>query len=176
MNPEYEKDYLYTKADVDSIYDPRSMKNTRVDNRADTKSKVYGGYSKEAANKLNVMAKQAIIRAALLLLMKYKNLRLTLENVETQEAWGPMDPLMTSRNYLCRIYDNDKKYMREFLGEWGDHYKDTFILLLTERDFEPKYSPDDYQNGIKPGEYDDKTLVELRLATKIYKAYKETIK
>ena len=176
MNPDYEKEYLYTKADVDSIYDAKSMQNIRVNNRSDTKSNMYGGYSREAAIRLNVMAKERVIKAALLLLMKYKNLRLVLENVETQEAWGPMDPLMHCRNYICRLYDYDKKYMREFLGEWGDHCKDTFLLLLTEQDFEPRYSADDHQNGIKPGEYDDKTLVELRLATKIYKAYKETIK
>ena len=165
MNPDYESKYdqIYRKTNVDMIYNSNPSKSMSATSAAQSAQQ-------------KIMARKVLIKEALLLLAKYKNTRLLLDDMTAQEAWGPMDPLRNSyASYVLRIVDADKRYMKEMLGDWSG-VRDTTLILISEFDFEPQYTAEDFQNGVKSGEYDIKTLVELRLATKIYKAYKQANK
>ena len=169
MNPDYESKYeqIYKKTEVDSKmnYDPRSMKN------------VASSSATSAAQRAQekIMARKSIIKEALLLLAKYKNTRLLLDDLTTQEMWGPMDPLGHMANYILRLVDADKRYMKEMLGDWSG-VKDTMLMLISEQDFEPQYTPTDYELGIKREDYDIKTLVTVRVAAKIFLAWQNANK
>lgn len=166
MNPDYESKYdqIYRKTEVDkkTIYDPASMKSVSATSAA-----------QKAQQK--IMARKSVIKEALLLLAKYKNTRLLLDDLTAQEMWGPMDPLGHSTNYVLRLVDADKRYMKEMLGDWSG-VKDTMLMLISEFDFEPQYTPTDHELGIKREDYDIKTLVTVRVAAKIFLAWQNANK
>ncbi len=166
MDPDYLKKYeqIYKKTEVDNrmMYDPASMKSVSATNAA------------QSAHQ-KVMVRKSLVKEALLLLAKYKNTRLLLDDLTAQEAWGPMDPVGYSTSYILRLVDADKRYMKEMLGDWSN-VKDTMLMLINESDFEPQYTPTDYELGIKREDYDIKTLVTVRVAAKIFLAWQNANK
>lgn len=168
MNPDYESKYeqLYNRTEVNdnakTMYDPASMRSTSAVKEA-----------QRAQQK--ILARKSIVKEALLLLAKYKNTRLLLDDLTAQEMWGPMDPLGSATNYVLRLVDADKRYMKEMLGDWSG-VRDTMLMLISEFDFEPQYTPTDHELGIKREDYDIKTLVTVRVAAKIFLAWKNANK
>ena len=187
MNPDYEDIYQYTKKDIESIADKvyskynddkwdKNNKSSAYD-KSNVKSSMTAS-SLEQRRRQKIEERRAYIKAALMMLKKYKGCNIQMQDLETQEGWGPMDPLARVMNYIVHFIDEDKYFQLQYSGYGmnnpGLYCK--FIMLINESDFDPHYGPQDYEAHIKQGAFPPDTLICVRLAVKIYKAWKEHIK
>ena len=176
MNPDYEETekqlYTYSREDIDSVIYAASQNKSKQNSTASMTARI------EAERKQQLEDWKLHIKAALMMLEKYKGCHLALDDISLQAMWAAEDPLGGPKNCVATIRDMDKFHQLQYTGFGMDNpgLYCRFVMMLTNEAFSKSYTPDDYNNGIKQGEYPTDTMICMRLAVMIWKAWKQHIR